>query len=423
MRRATNKPGTFPLIVRDSIAVAVLFLMLSSCGFAQAPAAKVAGTVKSTSGNTLILSLDAGTDTTVTIADSARILRTLPGQTDLKAATPISALDIHVGDRVFAKGQTGDNGTIMASSIIVMAKTDIAQKQQQERDEWRKGVGGIVSSVDVAGNTITLKNSILAGGKPVMVHVSKDTSIRRYAPDSVKFDDAKPSALDEIKAGDQLRARGTKNADATEFTAQAIVSGSFRDVAGTVVSTDAATNSFTIMDLSTKKAVVVKVGPESQLHKLPTMAAQMIAFRLKGGATGAAAGPGSQAGSQRASGPPASGSGNWNGDGQGGWNRGSGGGQGGAPAGGAWRNANGGSPDFQQMLSRMPEIKIADLNKGDAVMLVATEGTANNGPTAITVLAGVEPILTAAPAGTSASTLLSPWNLGTNAGGGDLGGQ
>jgi len=56
-------------------------------------------------------------------------------------------------------------------------------------------------------------------------------------------------------------------------------------------------------------------------------------------------------------------------------------------------------------------------------MLVATEGTANNGPTAITVLAGVEPILTAAPAGTSASTLLSPWNLGTNAGGGDLGGQ
>ena len=124
------------------------------------------------------------------------------------------------------------------------------------------------------------------------------------------------------------------------------------------------------MDLSTKKAVVVKVGPESQLHKLPTMAAQMIAFRLKGGATGAAAGPGSQAGSQRASGPPASGSGNWNGDGQGG-----------APGGGGWRNANGGPPDFQQMLSRTPEIKIADLNKGDAVMLVATEGTANNGPT------------------------------------------
>ena len=201
MRRPTNKSGTFALIVRDSIAVAVLFFMLSSCSFAQAPAAKVVGTVKSTSGNTLILSPDAGTDATVTIADSARILRTLPGQTDLKAATPISALDIHVGDRVFAKGQTGDNGTIMASSIIVMAKTDIAQKQQQERDEWRKGVGGIVSSVDVAGNTITLKNSILAGGKPVMVHVSKDTSIRRYAPDSVKFDDAKPSALDEIKAG------------------------------------------------------------------------------------------------------------------------------------------------------------------------------------------------------------------------------
>src|SRR5438552_1327484 len=162
MRRPTNKSGTFALIVRDSIAVAVLFFMLSSCSFAQAPAAKVVGTVKSTSGNTLILSPDAGTDATVTIADSARILRTLPGQTDLKAATPISALDIQVGDRVSARGQTSDSGTLVASSIIVMSKSDIAQRQQQERDEWRKGVGGIVKSIDSSAGTVTLANSLLS---------------------------------------------------------------------------------------------------------------------------------------------------------------------------------------------------------------------------------------------------------------------
>src|SRR5262249_35443271 len=104
--------------------------------------------------------------------------------------------------------------------------------------------------------------------------------------------------------------------------------------------------------------------------------------------------------------------------GQGNWNRdAAAGGQGGAPGGGGWRGGNGGPPDFQQILSRMPEVKIADLNKGDAVMLVATEGSAGSGPVAITLLAGVEPILSAAPAGTSASTLLSPWNLRTQAGG------
>ena len=74
---------------------------------------------------------------------------------------------------------------------------------------------------------------------------------------------------------------------------------------------------------------------------------------------------------------------------------------------------NGGPPDFQQMLARMPAVSISELNKGDAVMLVATEGSAGSGPTAITLLAGVEPILTAAPAGmNAAATVLSPWNLG-----------
>lgn len=90
---------------------------------------------------------------------------------------------------------------------------------------------------------------------------------------------------------------------------------------------------------------------------------------------------------------------------------------------GNWRGN--GPPDFQQMLARMPAVSISDLNKGDAVMLVATQGTANSQPTAITLLAGVEPILSAAPASSNAaSTILSPWNLGQSAAaGGDAAGQ
>ena len=73
---------------------------------------------------------------------------------------------------------------------------------------------------------------------------------------------------------------------------------------------------------------------------------------------------------------------------------------------------------FQQMLSRMPTVTISDLNKGDAVMLVTTEGSASGQPVAITMIAGVEPILSAAPPGTNAVMLLSPWNLGAGAGAG-----
>jgi hypothetical protein len=418
-------------------ALLVTLSLVRGNSVAQSATAKAVGTVKSISGNALVVTPDTGSEISVTFADSARILRTSPGQMDLKTATPISAADVHAGDRVALRGQASDNGTIVASSIIVMAKSDIAQRQQQERDEWRKGVGGIVKSVDAKAGTLALANAMLASGKAILVHVTAETKILRYAPDSVKFDDAKPGTLDQIKPGDQLRARGTKNADGTEFTAQAIVSGTFRDIAGTVISTDAANSSISIMDLASKKPLTVKINSESQLHKLPPFVAQIIAFRLKGGmpdgqvAQGAPQGQtGGQSGqnaSQGQAGGPGGGQGNWAGRGQGNWGGQGGatgtgsGAQGGGP-GGNWRNNGGGPPDFQQMLSRMPAVTIADLNKGDAVMLVATEGTSTGGPTAITMLAGVEPILSAAPPGMNAVMLLTPWNLGTGgaAGGGDM---
>jgi hypothetical protein len=71
----------------------------------------------------------------------------------------------------------------------------------------------------------------------------------------------------------------------------------------------------------------------------------------------------------------------------------------------------GGAPDFQQMLNRMPAVTIADLHKGDAVLIVTTQGTATGGGTAITLLSGVEPILQAAPNGSQAM-MLAPWSLG-----------
>jgi hypothetical protein len=383
------------------------------------------GTVKSVSGNSVVVTLDSGSDTTITFAANARIVRATPGQTDLKSAPPIQVSDIQAGDRLVAKAQAGEGNTLVATTALVMSKTDIAQKQQQERDEWRRGVGGIVKEVDPAAGTITIPNSLAAAGKPIVIHVSPKTEFRRYAPDSVKFEDAKPSTLDQIKPGDQVRARGTKNEDGTEFTAQAVVSGSFREIAAIVISTDAASNTVTMADLATKKPVTVKLGPDSMLRKLPQMMAMGIAMRLKGismpgvpGGAGAQQAGGGQASWQGGSRAGASGAGGQpGGNGGGGWQHGSGA-QGGAGGGGfGGSRGNGGPPDFQQMLARMPAMPLSDLNKGDAVVLVATEGSAGSQPTVITMLAGVEPILTAAPAGTNAAaTVLSPWNIGAGGG-------
>ncbi len=366
-----------------------------------APQAKAVGQIKSMSGDTLTLTTDDGKSVSVSLADGVRVVRIPPGATDLKTATPITPQDLQVGDRVLVRGKASDDAkSLTASAVIVMKGSDVAARQQQEKDDWQKrGIGGLVSEVDPAAGTVTISVTTFAGSKKVLIQTNKKTVIRRYAPNSVKFDDAKASKLADIHPGDQLRARGNKNADGTEFAAEEIVSGSFRNIAGTITAVNASDNSLTVMDLLTKKQVVVQVSADSQLRKLPQMMAQRIAMRLKGqtpeGQPGAGGAPANAPAANPGSGAP----------------QGAPGGAGGY-GGGAARSGGG---DLQQILSRLPAMKVDDFQKGDAVILVSTEGT-DSAVTAITLVGGVEPILTAAPAGRQAM-VLSPWSLGGGAAG------
>lgn len=371
------------------------------------------GTITAIQGNVLTVKNDAGVETSITVPDGTKMVRTAPGQKTLAGATPIQVSDLQVGDRVLVKGTPGSDGkSLTATTLIAMKQADIAQKHDQEREDWQKqGTGGLVKAVDASSGDVTISVAGGAAAKTLVIHTSKATVVRRYAPDSVKFDDAKPAAVGDIKPGDQLRARGAKSADGGELTAEEIVAGTFRNVAGTVASVDAGSGSLTVMDLATKKPVVIKVTPDSQMRKLPEMMARGIATRLKGGAGGTtgSAGSGPQGVTSNgqpvpaAGGPPAGG---------------------GAGPGGGTENGRGGMAgehrggDLQQMLSRAPTVQLADLHKGDAVMVVTTEGASAGAGTAVTLLAGVEPLLQASP-NASQSMLSASWNLGGGGGGGD----
>jgi Domain of unknown function (DUF5666) len=363
------------------------------------PAMRPVGTIKTISGKTIVLTTDAKVDVTIHVQDDARLVRIAPGQTDLKDAAPIQLQDLLPGDRILVRGKMADDGkTVIAASVIAMKQTDIAAKQAHERDEWQKhGVGGLVSAVDAANGTIKISTNAMGVAKDVTVQVSKQTILRRYAPNSVKFDDAMPAAMERIKVGDQLRARGTRNADGTELTADEVVSGTFRNIAGTVSTMDVSAGTITVMDLVAKKPIAVKITADTQLRKLAPAMAQRIAMRLKGAPADVPAGGNSTASPAA---KPAEAAGGAQTGGAGGAGRPGG-------AGGA------GGGDLQQALSRMPAATLADLQKGDAVMIVTTEGTQES-VTAITLLAGVEPLLQAA----GASTILTPWTM-SGAPGGD----
>jgi hypothetical protein len=174
---------------------------------------------------------------------------------------------------------------------------------------------------------------------------------------------------------------------------------------------DAASSTLVVKDLVSKKQVTVHIAPDAQMRKLADRMAQMLAMRLKGGtgAAGGAVGAGQAAGGAGARSASAGGTGA--GPGLGGQAPG-GQAPGGPGAGGGaqWAGQGGGGGDSQQMLSRAPAIQLSDLNKGDAVMLVATDGATD--VTAITLLAGVEPLLQAPAA---SQNLLNNWSMGSGA--------
>ncbi|MFZ1974208.1 MAG: DUF5666 domain-containing protein [Candidatus Acidiferrales bacterium] len=371
---------------------------------AQSPLTQQVGTVKAINGNTLTLASDAGAEVTVTVQDTTKIVQVAPGSKDLKSAVAIHLTDLQPGDRILVRSRPspdGKSGT--AVGIIAMKATDVAAKKTQETEDWQKhGIGGLVSAVDPATGTITISTGAGPTAKTVAVHTTKNTVLRRYAPDSVKFDDAKSAPLDQIKPGDQLRARGTRNADGSEFQADEIVWGTFRNIAGIIISVDPSANTITLTDLITKKPVAVKITDQSQLRKLPERMAQFIAIRLKGAGGGA---PGAAPAATQNSSPTTS---------RGGAAAGTeGASNGGQHAGGA----GGGRADFQQIVNRLPPATLSDFQKGDAIMVVSTQGTDSGGVTAITLLGGVEPILAAAPAGNASQAMtLSPWSLGAPTG-------
>jgi uncharacterized protein DUF5666 len=359
-----------------------------SAAMAQAPAAAPAaarqiGTVTAIAGNSLTLKTDAGQSVTVSVADGVKILQLAPGSTDLKTAQTIALTDIAVGDRVLVTGKAGDDaGAFTASRVILMKSTDIAQKHEAEQADWQKrGTGGIVSSVDAGSGAVMIS----IGAKKVTVNTSSTTQFRRYAGDSVKFEDAKPGTLSQIQSGDQLRVRGAKADDGSSIQAEEIVSGSFKNLAGVLATIDAAKGTLTLKDLSTKKMVTVTLTANSNVRTLPPEAAARFAARAKGGAAGSSDAPagGTQGGGDAAAG-------------------------GGRP-GGAGRSAGG---DLSQLVARLPNKTIADLKVGDAVMIVASQPDPGSASlTAVTLLSGVDAILAATPSGGPAMTL-SPWSLG-----------
>lgn len=324
---------------------------------------------------------DAGSVVTVKINEKTAYERMPPGETDRAKAEKIALTDISVGDGIYARGFVAeDHKSVPAQQVIVVSQSDIAKKQDKERAEWRqRGLSGIIAALDPQTKSVTVTTRTAEGPKPVIISVTDKVKMRRYAPDSVKFSDAKKSSFEELKVGDQLRARGDKSEDGAHFTAEELVTGSFRTIGGSVTSVDAATGEIKISDIQTKQLLTVVVHKDSTLKRIPAEFMQMMAARAAGGP--GAGGPGGAPGGPGATPPP-----------QGGQRPAGAPGAGGPPAGGPGGPGGGGGFDIQRIIDNLPATTLAELKPGEMILISSTSGVDPSRVTAITLVAGVEPI-------------------------------
>jgi hypothetical protein len=282
--------------------------------------------------------------------------RVAPGERDLKKAATMNMTDMAIGDRVLVSFKPG---TTDASRILIMAANDITKRNEADRLDWNKrGISGVVTSKK--DGIITLKMRGMAGETTATVTVDPKTSYRRYSADSVKFQDASISKLDDVNIGDQLRARGVKSEDGSKVEAQEVVFGTFVTKAGTITAVNA--DSVTMTEIGTNKPLTVKLTADSQIKKMPAMGAMM------GGMPGSPMGAGR--GGPPSGGPPT----------------------GAAPAGG--RGPGGPKmPDVSQMLEHMPAVKLDELKPGEKIVVSSTKGAKADEITAIVLLGNADMLI------------------------------
>jgi antitoxin (DNA-binding transcriptional repressor) of toxin-antitoxin stability system len=312
----------------------------------------------------VIVTTAAGNQVTVTLSDKTVFMRIPPGEKTKDKFVKIGPADFAMGDTVFARGRMSeDRKSLPALEFYVMSKTDIAEKRERERSEWKtRGIAGTITALNAETKEISVDARTAEGPKPIVVAASGETKLRRYAPDSIRFSDAKPSSFAELKVGDQLRALGTKSTDGARFTPEEIVTGAFQTISGSITEIDANKKEIKIKDLQNQQPVTIVVSQDSSMRRLTP---EMVTALTPGKPDSSAAKPPAKA-----------------------------------------------SGDLQEMFDQLPTFTLQELKPGESIIISSTKSADPARITAIAIVSGVGPLLQNAQAGRATTVSLGAMSLG-----------
>jgi Cu/Ag efflux protein CusF len=367
------------------LSVSLLALATAGAQTQQAPAAKqqVLGeiTAVDASAHTVTVRSDAGE--TVTLSTNERTTYTLlpAGVTDLQKGARVTFAEVRVGDRVLAPGVPAAGGP--AARLILMTRAGGGPGGGGQNAGRR--LNGRVVSVDAAKRQVVVQTrGGREGQEPVTVDVSGAARVLRYAPDSMRPADAVAGSLADVRVGENIRATGERSADGATFKAEEVLTGSFARFVGSVASADAQRNEL-VVKTDDGGSVRLSFGARSSLRRITPEFEQALAKQRA---------EAEQRREQRRAerqqqGGQAQGEGAGRREGEGGRRQrgdGQGRGEGGGPRRGGFGGPGGGGNN--QMFDSLPAVTLAELKKGDAVVVTVTPGADASHATVISLVTG-----------------------------------
>lgn len=303
-----------------------------------------------------------GGKTVIVLTDEATTHRRVPpNERSLVKAVAISFSEISVGDRILVIATTPGDVQVSARQLFVMNKAELAGEREREREEWRRrGIFGVVMAIDSGRKEITARVRGREGPEPVVISTAGNVRFRKFAADSARLSDSRPSSFAELKVGDQFRALVDRSADGTRFIADEIVFGSFFRTGGRIAAVDAGAGELTIKDDQTGKQLTIAMGRRSTMRRIPPdiaekLQAAMQASSPETNSTKQKAGPAAKPENAQSEKPPRS---------------------------------------LQEIFESLPSITLDDLKNGDMVLVTGTTGNERSRATAVTLVTGDAALLT-----------------------------
>jgi hypothetical protein len=340
-----------------------LLLIASATCFA---AERYVGTVGKVEASppALLIHLDGGGQKWIGVSPDTAMLRVAPGEKDIATAPRLRLDEVQAGDRVLVRT---DGEPAIAGQVLVLSQSDLARKQQAERDDWKKrGVSGQVTAIAPDSGEVTINTAARLGSATVLVETNPKTEQRRYRADSARFSDARQATIQDIRVGDQIQALGERAPDGRTMTAEKIVSGTFRNFTATIEDLNPTEQRMLVRAGGHGPPFAVRIAPGSILRRLSAEGSAQLAKKNpdRSGAAGT-----------------------------------------------------------HNILDGAVSLAPAEFRRGDAVVIATVDDAegAAAGVTAIAVIAGVEPLLKRSAE--EQKETLGSWNLSLDPESGDRGGR